>query len=80
VRRGLVDMGVLGKKEAVAAKFIADIPHAYVVYDSHRTPSLAIIHSYLRDKGCISTGRWGAWEYGSMEDAIWQGADAAKVS
>jgi len=78
VRRGLIDMGILKPKDKVSARFIADIPDAYVVYDSHRSAALKTIHGYLNENKVISTGRWGSWEYGSMEDALWQGIKAAK--
>lgn len=77
VRRGLMDMGILRPKDKISARFIADIPDAYVVYDSHRSAALSTIQGFLRENGVISTGRWGAWEYGSMEDALWQGMEAA---
>jgi len=79
VRRGLIEMGILKPSDKVSARFIADIPNAYVVYDSHRSQALKAIHGFLRENQVISTGRWGAWEYGSMEDAIWQGVEAAKA-
>jgi protoporphyrinogen oxidase len=78
VREGLIKMGILRKSDKIAAEFIADIPAAYVVYDSHRTQSVETIQSFLKENGVVSTGRWGNWEYSAMEDAIWQGADAVK--
>ena len=78
VREGLLKMGILRKSDKIAAEFIADIPAAYVVYDSHRSESVATIQSYLRENGILSTGRWGNWEYAAMEDAIWQGAEAVE--
>jgi protoporphyrinogen oxidase len=79
VEEGLREMGLLKPKDKIAARFIADLPGAYVVYDSHRTPAVNEIQAYLRENGVLSTGRWGSWEYGSMEDAIWQGAEAVGV-
>ena len=75
-RQGLLDMGLLKPSDRIAATFVADIPHAYVVYDSHRADAVAEIQAYLRENSIISTGRWGSWEYSAMEDAIWEGADA----
>lgn len=79
VIRGLKDMGILRASDRIAARFIADIPNAYVIYDRHRTAAVKEIQAYLSENRIISTGRWGAWVYGSMEDAIWQGAEAAGV-
>ncbi len=80
VRRGLIEMGVLKPGDRIAARFTAHIPGAYVVYDPHRAAAVAEIRDYLRENGVLSTGRWGSWEYGSMEDAIWQGIEAADQS
>jgi hypothetical protein len=76
VREGLIKMGILHKSDKIAATFVADIPHAYVVYDSHRSQAVKTIQAFLRENKIISTGRWGNWEYSAMEDAIWQGAGA----
>jgi protoporphyrinogen oxidase len=76
IQEGLIQMGILRKSDTIAAQFIADIPSAYVVYDAHRTQSVSIIQSFLKEHAVTSTGRWGNWEYAAMEDAIWQGAEA----
>jgi protoporphyrinogen oxidase len=76
VHEGLIKMGILRKSDRIAAEWVADIPAAYVVYDSHRTENVNTIQSFLRENHVISTGRWGNWEYAAMEDAIWQGAEA----
>jgi protoporphyrinogen oxidase len=79
VRAGLIKMGILRKSDRIAAQWVADIEDAYVVYDAHRSESVGIIQDWLKGQGIISTGRWGCWEYSSMEDAIWAGAQAASV-
>jgi protoporphyrinogen oxidase len=76
VREGLQSMGILKKSDKVGALWVADIPAAYVVYDSHRTENVKLIQAYLKENGIESTGRWGNWEYAAMEDAIWQGEAA----
>jgi len=32
----------------------------------------------LESRGVHSIGRYGAWEYGTMEDALWQGMEASR--
>jgi protoporphyrinogen oxidase len=76
VREGLLQMGILRRSDRIAAEWVADIPAAYVVYDSHRSENVGIIQDFLRENHVTSTGRWGNWEYAAMEDAIWQGHDA----
>jgi protoporphyrinogen oxidase len=53
------------------------IEHAYVIYDSPRATALPTIQEYLNSIGIISTGRYGGWNYSSMEDAIQFGENAA---
>lgn len=77
VKAGLLKMGILRKSDRIAAQWVADIEDAYVVYDAHRSDSVGVIQSWLKGLGIQSTGRWGNWEYSSMEDAIWAGAQAA---
>lgn len=74
---GLSRCGLLKGDEAVPVKDVQDIRYAYVVFDRHRERSLPAIMGYLASKGITSIGRYGAWEYSSMEDAILEGRAAA---
>jgi protoporphyrinogen oxidase len=78
VRAGLIEMGILKKTDKIAATFVADIKNAYVIYDAHRDSSVAAIQDYYHRQGIASVGRWGNWEYASMEDALWQGEAALR--
>jgi hypothetical protein len=49
-----------------------------VLYDRHRARHLPRILDTLRQHGIDSTGRFGAWEYSSMEGAMRAGAEAAE--
>lgn len=73
----LVKMGVIESADQVIAEKTIDIPYAYVHFDSHRSAALRTINSYLRSRQIVSVGRFGAWEYSSMEDAYMQGVGAA---
>lgn len=53
------------------------IPYAYVIHDRHRQSSLRTIKRYLDSVGILSVGRYGAWEYSAMEEALWHGREAA---
>jgi hypothetical protein len=50
---------------------------AYVLYDRHRAQHVPGVLETLRAHGIDSTGRFGAWEYSSMEGAMRAGAEAA---
>ena len=75
--RGLGDCGMLRPDDCIAVKDVSDIKYAYVVFDAHRQEALPAIMGWLSEKGIKSIGRYGAWEYSSMEDAIIEGRDAA---
>lgn len=71
-------VGLLRKGVKIVDEIILRIEPAYVLHDHFRKEHLASIHKWLRQHGIVSTGRWGAWEYGSMEDALWQGYTVAE--
>jgi protoporphyrinogen oxidase len=51
---------------------------AYVIYNKEREKVLPILASALEKHGILLAGRWGKWEYSSMEDAIMEGFEAAE--
>jgi protoporphyrinogen oxidase len=55
-----------------------EIPHAYVLYDEQYGPSKAEILGFLEGARIQTAGRYGQWEYGSMEDAIMAGRACAR--
>lgn len=54
------------------------IPNAYVLYDGAYTEAKARLTSFLAGTGIELIGRYGRWEYSSMEDAILQGREVAR--
>jgi protoporphyrinogen oxidase len=50
-----------------------DIPCAYVIYDHQHRDIVTTAREFLIEHDIHSIGRYGAWEYSGMEDAIWQG-------
>ena len=77
VMGGLAGCRLLGPADQVEASDVRDIKYAYVVFDRHREAALPAIMGYLDSIGIHSIGRYGAWEYSSMEDAILEGRAAA---
>lgn len=55
-----------------------DIPCGYVIHDRHRREFLPEAARYLERHGIFPAGRYGAWEYSAMEDALWHGQTAAE--
>ncbi len=79
VMDGLQKLGVLRPSDTPLVSEVRDIPYAYVVFDKNRATALTVIQKYLRSRGIHSIGRYGAWEHTSMEDAIWQGQQVARI-
>ena len=52
---------------------------AYVIFDAERREALPRIRGYLERHGIYSIGRYGAWGYGSMGDAVLEGRDCADL-
>jgi protoporphyrinogen oxidase len=55
------------------------IPVAYVLFDHDHASARATVIEHLRAHGVLVAGRYGNWEYSSMEDAILSGGDAARA-
>jgi protoporphyrinogen oxidase len=55
-----------------------EIPNAYVLYDEHYGEAKAAILTFLEHTGIQTAGRYGQWEYSSMEDAIIAGRRCAQ--
>lgn len=77
VGRHLVAMGIVKSVERIRFARVRRIDPAYVVFDRDHAPAVATVLRWLEERGVRSTGRYGAWTYGGMEDAIVQGRDAA---
>jgi protoporphyrinogen oxidase len=54
------------------------LPHAYVIYDRWREQHVDGILGYLEQKNIYSAGRYGAWKYSSMYNAIVDGHTIAQ--
>ncbi len=74
----LVEMGFIGKPGDLRFANLSTIDHAYVIYDHAYYDSVDVVQRYLKDRDILSTGRYGGWNYSSMEDAIMFGRDAAR--
>jgi protoporphyrinogen oxidase len=56
----------------------SEIPNAYVLYDEEYGPAKTEILQFLEHAGIWTAGRYGQWEYSSMEDAIIGGRHCAR--
>jgi len=78
VLEGLKEMGWLSSHRDIAVERPLDIPYAYVTYDANRRAATRAILRTLERHRIYSIGRYGRWEYSSMEDAILQGRETAQ--
>ncbi len=67
----------LSSEKQVVTRVDLNLPGAYVVYDGNRDGITGELLAYYEKQGVHSVGRYGRWEYGSMESAIAQGIEAA---
>jgi protoporphyrinogen oxidase len=75
---GLCEMRVIDGAEQVRFARLRRIDCAYVIFDHAYYAALAVIRPFLAEARILSTGRYGGWQYGSMEDALIQGRAAAR--
>jgi len=71
-RCGLIDAG------QVALARARTIPFAYVLFDHDHAQARAVVQRHFERHGVQLAGRYGKWEYSSMEDAILSGREAAR--
>jgi protoporphyrinogen oxidase len=75
---GLRELGLLRSEQDIELSRLRTIDYAYVIYDHHYRAALDVIEPFLAEQRVISSGRYGAWNYSSMEDALLMGRSAAQ--
>jgi UDP-galactopyranose mutase len=74
----LIACGVLRADDEIVAEKTLIIKHAYVIYDLFRYQHLSSLIQFLRSKHIYPIGRYGSWEYATIEEAILQGREVAQ--
>ena len=77
VAEGLMEMRLIDSPAQIRFARVRRIDHAYVIFDHAYFSSLEVILPYLEKNRIVTTGRYGGWNYSSMEDALRFGRDAA---
>ncbi len=75
---GLRKCGILRPDDRVLTRQVIDVKFAYVVFDEHRQAHLQTLIDYLESRDIYTAGRYGRWDYYSMEDSILSGKAAAE--
>jgi len=74
---GLLATGFLGDPSQIVDSFVVDIPEAYVVFDRARREVLPDLYRWYLDRGVVTMGRYGTWDYLAMEDSLVHGRQVA---
>ena len=74
----LTELGAIGGEEDVEVAAPVRLENAYVVHDRRCSWARERIHGELARRRIEMVGRYGRWEYASMEDALWQGIEAGR--
>jgi protoporphyrinogen oxidase len=80
VDRAILDLqkcGILLQDDRILTRHILDIKFAYVVFNDDRQKHLQTLIDYLEARDIYTAGRYGQWDYYSMEDTILSGKKAA---
>jgi protoporphyrinogen oxidase len=77
--KGLMDMGIIKNSRDIVVKHPKILKDAYVIYNNEREKAVPYLTRALEKRGIYLAGRWGKWEYSSMEDAILEGFEAAEI-
>ena len=77
VTEGLVAMGLIDDPRQIRFMASRRIRCAYVIYDFSYHQNRARLHAWLDTQNVQSIGRYGDWNYSSMEDALIAGRQAA---
>ena len=73
----LIKAGILYEDDKIIAQDVNDIKYGYIIYDQNYQRNTKCILDFLAKHDIYSIGRYGAWRYMSMEDAILQGKEIA---
>ncbi len=77
VLEGLRRAGILKRSDRILVRETMLLEPAYVIHDHFRKEALPGILRILEEQDIFSIGRFGAWEYGTMESALRQGRETA---
>jgi len=75
----LIEIGTIRNDKDIEFVVFREYPHGYVLYDKHCAKARGKILEFYRDHDIFCAGRYGGWQYGSMEDAILDGMKVASL-
>lgn len=75
---GLVQCGLIERAQVKLCRS-RTIPVAYVLFDHEHAGAREVVTTFFAGQGVQLAGRYGKWEYSSMEDALLSGREAART-
>ncbi len=73
----LQEAGIIPASAEIETEVVLPIEYSYVIYDRERDGAVKRILDCLERKSVLSGGRYGRWEYSTMEEAIETGVELA---
>lgn len=70
IKKDLDKIGIIGPEVNICCENINDIKYGYPIFDHNYYSNRETILRYLLGQDIISCGRYGGWQYLSMEDTI----------
>ncbi len=78
IEKDLRKVGLLQAGDHIVCRDVNDIRYGYPVYDRHYTGARRLILDFLRGHRILTCGRYGGWQYMSMEDVILEGREVSR--
>lgn len=75
----LKEMKAVSSSGEIIDNLTLPVKYAYIIYDKHRDDAVKTIQEWLISNEVYSVGRFGNWEYSSMEDAFIHGRKTAEI-
>ena len=74
----LIDVNIISNRGMIETFLVNDMKYGYPVYDHNYVHAKKVIINFLKTNSILSAGRFGKWEYLSMEDVICDGKAIAE--
>ena len=73
VVEGLRGAGIIKNEKEIIAEEVLRIDPAYIIFDKFRLENLPPLFHFLEESNVYPIGRFGSWDYSSMEKAVLDG-------
>jgi protoporphyrinogen oxidase len=74
----LVNLGMIDSEKDIIVRDVVNSKYSYVTFDKFRQKNLPDMHDYLNSNDIYSIGRYGSWNYYSIEETILEAYELSK--